>query len=62
MKQASADFLLKKTSRLGGFARKAFAEIRVYSWFLFFNFAAWRLRAKKNVPATEAAGTQNNSH
>ena len=62
MKQASADFLFKKTSRLGGFARKAFAKIRVYSWFLFFNFAAWRLRAKKNVPATEAAGTQNNSH
>ena len=49
-KQASADFLFKKTSRLGGFARKAFAKIRVYSWFLFFNFAAWRLRAKKTFP------------
>jgi len=44
---------LKKTSRLGGFARKSFVKIRVYSWFPFFylfkNFAAWRLRAKKKA-------------
>ena len=36
-------------------------KIRGYSWFLFFtffkNFAAWRLCTKKNVPATETAGT-----
>ena len=25
--------------------------------YLFKNFAAWRLCAKKNIPATEAAGT-----
>jgi len=28
------------------FALKSFVKIRGYSWFLFFNFAAWRLGAK----------------
>gem|GEM_PF-1276036 len=36
MKQMHADVLLKKTSRLSGFARKAFVNIRAYSRFLSF--------------------------
>ena len=36
MKQMHTDFLLKKTSRLSGLARKPFAKIRGYSRFLSF--------------------------
>ena len=51
MKQMHADFLLKKkTSRLGGFARKAFAKIRVYSWFLFLTLRLGGFARKKTFP------------